>query len=197
MITPVGNLVKTSLQGTVQTFSTSINAQTDDMTISMEKAFKTATEFTYLGEDGKVHIGDRLFSGVFENKIYKNGLVNNNFQNMTIVGDGTSIEGPSGTLEFAIDVNVRYNGVLYGTAPSDVRFDIYIDGEKIDSNTSDYCRPGFNLLTNKEFKVVVTKVPDGVMLPTEPFILRVEDINPSLGSYSGGLYYSVGFTVTV
>lgn len=30
MITPVGNIIKTSLQGTVHKFSTSINAQTDD-----------------------------------------------------------------------------------------------------------------------------------------------------------------------
>lgn len=42
MITPVGNLVKTSLQGTVQTFSTSINSQTDDMDKQLQEAFNNA-----------------------------------------------------------------------------------------------------------------------------------------------------------
>lgn len=144
-----------------------------------------------------MHIGDRLFSGVFENKIYRNGAMNTNFQNMNIVDDGTSIDGPSGVLKFAIDVNVSYNGNYYGSAPSDIRFDIYLDGKKIDSNTTDYCRPGFNLLTNKEFKVVVTQVPDGATLPTEPFILNVEYIEPRLGSFSGGLYYYMPLTVTI
>lgn len=35
MITPVGNIIKTSLQGTVQTFSTKMESQTDTMTESM------------------------------------------------------------------------------------------------------------------------------------------------------------------
>lgn len=35
MITPVGNIIKTSLQGTVQTFSTKMENQTDTMTESM------------------------------------------------------------------------------------------------------------------------------------------------------------------
>lgn len=40
MITPVGNLIKTSLQGTVQTFSTGMESQTDTMTNQMSQAFK-------------------------------------------------------------------------------------------------------------------------------------------------------------
>ena len=37
MITPVGNLVKTSLQGTVHKFSTSIDSQTETMVNDMQK----------------------------------------------------------------------------------------------------------------------------------------------------------------
>lgn len=37
MITPVGNIIKTSLQGTVSTFSTKMNSQTDTMSESMNE----------------------------------------------------------------------------------------------------------------------------------------------------------------
>ena len=50
MITPVGNIIKTSLQGTVQTFSTKIDGQTDTMTEQMNKAFENAV--TYKGTMG-------------------------------------------------------------------------------------------------------------------------------------------------
>lgn len=46
MITPVGNIIKTSLQGTVQTFSTRIDNQTNTMTESMNAAFTNAVDFT-------------------------------------------------------------------------------------------------------------------------------------------------------
>ena len=43
MITPVGNIIKTSLQGTVHTFSSSIESQHDDALEAMEKAQEMAT----------------------------------------------------------------------------------------------------------------------------------------------------------
>lgn len=68
MITPVGNLVKTSLQGTVQTFSTSINSQTDTMTSDMEKAFAQTSQQTYLDENGV------LRNGIYEGNLYIDGI---------------------------------------------------------------------------------------------------------------------------
>ena len=60
MITPVGNLVKTSLQGTVHKFSSSINSQTDNITESMNSAFKNANSIYSTGSrvviEGKHYI---------------------------------------------------------------------------------------------------------------------------------------------
>ena len=42
MIAPAGNIIKTSLQGTVQTFSASINSQTNDMDKQLQEAFNNA-----------------------------------------------------------------------------------------------------------------------------------------------------------
>ena len=42
MIAPAGNIIKTSLQGTVQIFSTSINSQTNDMDKQLQEAFNNA-----------------------------------------------------------------------------------------------------------------------------------------------------------
>lgn len=42
MITPVGNIIKTSLQGTVETFSSGIDNQTDNMDLQLQKAFINA-----------------------------------------------------------------------------------------------------------------------------------------------------------
>lgn len=53
MITPVGNIIKTGLQGTVQTFSTKIDNQTDTMTEQMNNAFENTV--TYKGT-----LGDKL-----------------------------------------------------------------------------------------------------------------------------------------
>lgn len=54
MITPISNVVKTSLQGTTHKFSTQINAQTDTMAESMNAAFTNATDFTG-AKDGKYY----------------------------------------------------------------------------------------------------------------------------------------------
>lgn len=52
MITPVGNIIKTSLQSTVQTTAAGIENQTDTMTESMNSALINATDFTG-AKDGK------------------------------------------------------------------------------------------------------------------------------------------------
>lgn len=54
MITPVGNIIKTSLQSTVHTTAAGIESQTDTMTESMNSALINATDFTG-AKDGKYY----------------------------------------------------------------------------------------------------------------------------------------------
>ena len=74
MITPVGNIIKTSLQGTAQTFSTKMDNQVDTMTDSMAKAFDSATEYVYIADDGKAYIKGELYTGWNGDKAYLNGI---------------------------------------------------------------------------------------------------------------------------
>lgn len=197
MITPVGNIIKNSLQGTVQTFSTKMESQADTMTEQMSNAFQTATEFNYFGDDGKLYLGDRLYSGIYEKKIYKNGVLNSAFSNKTISDSGTKIIDEFGIREFVIDVNINYNGTLYGGGVNDIRFNVYFDDILIESNVQDFCDDGYNLLEHNEFKVVITRVPDDATLPSEPFILKTEDINVYPGSHSGIPTYDAGLTIFI
>lgn len=197
MITPVGNIIKTSLQGTVETFSFGIEKQTDTMTEQMSNAFQTTTEFNYFGDDGKLYLGDELYSGIYEKKIYKNGVLNSTFSNKTISDSGTKIIGESGIRDFILDVNIIYNGVAYGNGISGVRFDVYFDNTLIDSNIQDFCRTGYNLLEYKEIKIVITKVPNDAILPSEPFILKTEDINVYPDTHNGISTYDMYFDIAI
>lgn len=76
MITPVGNIIKTSLQGTAHKFSSSINSQTDTMSSQMSEIFEDTINFIHIREDGKIYKGDNLYTGWYENKAYLNGEEN-------------------------------------------------------------------------------------------------------------------------
>lgn len=76
MIIPVGNIIKTSLQGTVHKFSSSINAQTDDMSNQMTTIMNIAGDFLNIKSDGKMYKGDILYTGWDGNKAYLNGEEN-------------------------------------------------------------------------------------------------------------------------
>lgn len=76
VITPVGNIIKTSLQGTVHKFSSSINTQTDDMTNQMTNIMNSAGDFLNVKEDGKMYKGDVLYTGWNGDKAYLNGIEN-------------------------------------------------------------------------------------------------------------------------
>lgn len=77
MITPVGNIIKTSLQGTTNTFSTKINAQTDTMTGQISDIMNSAGEFLNIKEDGKMYKGDELYTGWDGDKAYLDGVEQN------------------------------------------------------------------------------------------------------------------------
>lgn len=72
MITPVGNIIKTSLQGTTETFSTRIESQTDTMTAQMQEAFESASTETHYDENGI------LLNGIINRTLYVNGVAYQN-----------------------------------------------------------------------------------------------------------------------
>lgn len=78
MITPVGNIIKTSLQGATETFSAKIESQHDD---ALEATAKLIKNSTYLATDGDFnglhYHDDELFTGTCEQNhlSYANGEV--------------------------------------------------------------------------------------------------------------------------
>ena len=82
MIAPAGNIIKTSLQGTVQTFSTSINSQTNGMDKQLQEAFNNAVanfshintpyvkgDFSTKGNLVTIN-GTRYYKGIFVQEVY-------------------------------------------------------------------------------------------------------------------------------
>lgn len=59
IITPVGNIIKTSLQSTVHTTAAGIESQTDTMTESMNAAFTNAVDFTG-AKGGKYYVHGQI-----------------------------------------------------------------------------------------------------------------------------------------
>ena len=64
MITPVGNIIKTSLQGTAHKFSTSINSQTDDAFDAMQKIQESATDLLSIGSIIRINDLDMNHDGI-------------------------------------------------------------------------------------------------------------------------------------
>ena len=123
MITPVGNIIKTSLQGTVQTLSTKIDDQTDTMTESMNAAFTNTTDFTG-GKDGKLYI---------------NGHIPNCLKDYTLSVDGMYLvhDATGQTIRIGYDLNYEYNGVRYTGGNTGLYFDIYKNNVLTTHNVSD------------------------------------------------------------
>lgn len=105
MITPVGNIIKTSLQGTTETFSSKMNAQTDTMSEQMSDIMNTAGEFLNVKEDGKMYKGDELYTGWNGDKAYLNG------EEQTLITDAYS--GPKAILEGIADRYEPYTHYSY------------------------------------------------------------------------------------
>lgn len=72
MITPVGNIIKTSLQGTVQTFSSGMNSQTDSMTNSMAEIIKEASTERHYDDAGNI------LNGIIDRTLYVDGVAYHN-----------------------------------------------------------------------------------------------------------------------
>ena len=72
MITPVGNIVKTSLQGTAHKFSSSINSQTDAMTSDMEKMLENSM---YVSEYAKEVLSKQRLYDVGEQSLTADDII--------------------------------------------------------------------------------------------------------------------------
>ena len=88
MITPVGNIIKTSLQGTVQTFSTKMDGQVDTMTESMESIFISSSEFNGI-KNGDLYIDGIRYENLVERSSFTgsyNGQASINGYTITFYG---------------------------------------------------------------------------------------------------------------
>lgn len=109
MITPVGNIIKTSLQGTTETFSTKMESQTDTMTAQMQETFKSASTEIHYDENGI------LLNGIIDRTLYVNGVAyqnkwdfsQNDFGTRTVLG-WTKYATPTG-YHFQKDWDEGYN----------------------------------------------------------------------------------------
>ena len=171
MITPVGNIIKTSLQGTVQTFSTKMDGQVDTMTESMNAAFTNATGFT----------------GVKDHTYYFNGQVHPFFEEygMILSDDGRTAVDKNGQQYTLIkaDVNAVINENSYrSNGVAGFLFDIYQNGTLLYENAIDATIP-ISVNNNDEFKIVIKNVPDGYHVKQTEYIYHTYDIEKvALGS---------------
>ena len=89
MITPVGNIIKTSLQGTVQTFSTQIESQQEDVIDIDMNRFSTSLAPTNLinNENG------RMFADSYGNYTYNDFDKSHSIEITTSTGDRFDLGG--------------------------------------------------------------------------------------------------------
>lgn len=147
MITPVGNIIKTSLQGTVQTFSTKMDGQVDTMTESMNAAIINATSF----------------DGIKDGKLFVNGKVPSHFKDATILPSNCEIQIGETKYRVVWDLNVvvlNDNSLRAGGIPG-LTFNILIDGTEKDSNVSDW---GCTMDLSKEhtFEAIPVNIPENI-----------------------------------
>lgn len=176
MITPVGNIIKTSLQGTVQTFSTKMDGQVDTMTESMNAAFTNATGFT----------------GVKNHTYYFNGQIHPFFKENELVlnGNATGATGKNGiTLNaIAFDVNVIYRGSCLGGGLEGLYFDFYVDDVLILENVKD-AGSSFSMNDDHEIKIVIKTVPNGIKTSKTEYIYNWKDMEKIFISSDGHTLY--------
>lgn len=115
MITPVGNIIKTSLQRTVQTFSTRIDNQTDTMTESMKKNIENASSYFSIGDRITIANKSLIIIEQSTNNTYKvmelDNLVDSKWnQNKS---DGDVYDGSY--------IDSYLNGTYYNSLPSEIK----------------------------------------------------------------------------
>ena len=156
MITPMGNIIKTSLQGTVDTFSTKINNQTGTMAESMNIAFINATDFT----------------GIKDGKFYQHGQINSFLKDYTFLSGTTLIKNGKNYF-MDTDINFIIDGVGVRSIPG-YFFDLYIDDTLRAENVNDFCSIAFDFENSKEIKIVKKQNSNNYQLE-DLYIFKPED----------------------
>lgn len=184
MITPVGNIIKTSLQGTVHKFSSSIDAQTDTMTESMAQAFKNESQL----------------SGIIDGKLYINGKVPWQLKQYAFSEDGsTAINTSTGNVHsIRLDVNgkIGQNGGpdtnllrSYG-----IRFDLYYDGELIEQNLYDFS-PVTTINDITKYSLLITQCPDNIDIQRDMIHVTLDKLAIAPQDSTIDFQFNIPFTI--
>lgn len=169
MITPVGNIIKTSLQSTVHTTAASIESQTDTMTESMNSALINATDFT----------------GAKDGKYYSHGQ---------IVADTTLPDGTNrGTEGWRLTDNQYQILTDSVNAISDDNFVIFFNSIEDDTWSWSQCIYAFNVLDQSDYYAIklehnsLNKIIDNpIQLTAEEYVVPLKSkIVTSVDGYMG------------
>lgn len=145
MITPVGNIIKTSLQGTVQTFGTKMDGQVDTMTESMNAAFTNAAGFT----------------GIKDNHFYYDGKIKEELKDVVFSSDKAVYSNGTEAVGIIFDCNLILDGRMLSTGIEGFKFDIWIDGIKLRSAVTDAWEKILGL-ENKHYVIEVVECPSNI-----------------------------------
>lgn len=159
MITPVGNIIKTSLQGTVQTFSSGIKSQTDDMDNQMQQAF----------------ISNSNYSGFYNGKFYYNGEIPDKYKDTYL--DNDVLIFPSGNVyRYGLGVDIVLDRLSYPNGYDGITFDIYKNGERIAENVQDFSSSSYDFNANDVYKIVIKDFPNNITIKEKEKTLTTQDL---------------------
>lgn len=159
MITPVGNIIKTSLQGTVQTFSSGIESQTDDMNNQMQQAF----------------INNSNYSGFYNGKFYYNGEMPSKYKDAYL--NNNVLIFPSGSVyRYGLGVDVVLDRLSYPNGYDGITFDIYKNGERIAENVQDFSTSSSAFDTSDVYKIVIKDYPGNITIEEREKTFTAQDL---------------------
>lgn len=159
MITPVGNIIKTSLQGTVQTFSSGIKSQTDDMNNQMQQAF----------------INNSNYSGFYNGKFYYNGEIPSKYKDAYL--NNNVLIFPSGSVyRYGLGVDVVLDRLSYPNGYDGITFDIYKNEERIAENVQDFSTSSSAFDTSDVYKIVIKDYPGNITIEEREKTFTAQDL---------------------
>lgn len=159
MITPVGNIIKASLQGTVQTFSSGIESQTDDMNNQMQQAF----------------INNSNYSGFYNGKFYYNGEIPSKYKDAYL--NNNVLIFPSGSVyRYGLGVDVVLDRLSYPNGYDGITFDIYKNEERIAENVQDFSTSSSAFDTSDVYKIVIKNYPGNITIEEREKTFTAQDL---------------------
>lgn len=158
MITPVGNIIKTSLQGTTETFSSKIDSQTDVMSEQIQQSF----------------ISNSDYSGFYNGKFYYNGKIPEKYKDAYL--DNNVLVFPSGNIyHYGLGVDVILNRLSYPNGYDGIVFDVYKNGEKIAENVQDFNISSSVFNANDVYKIIIKDYPDNITIEEREKTFTTQD----------------------